>query len=123
MPDDWAHISRECARSIAPKGSASLLRSGQAKGKDYIAVKTSHTETRGEAETSRTAEMEEFGMSEFVSDAVPGMVILDDVYDTICEYEELYQSHIEARKGKRYRDDVYCFPTGWKKTLLSFKTS
>jgi len=56
---DWAYISRDCARSIAPKGQASLLRPVQAKGKDYIAVKTSQ-HYRDEAETSRTAEMEEF---------------------------------------------------------------
>ena len=60
-------------------------------------------------------------MSEFVSDAVPGMVILDDVYDTICEYEELYQSHIEARKGKRYRDDVLLFTDRLEENLIELQ--
>lgn len=60
-------------------------------------------------------------MSEFVSDAVPGMVILDDVYDTICEYEELYQSHIEARKGKRYRDDVLLFSDRLEENLIELQ--
>lgn len=60
-------------------------------------------------------------MSEFVSDAVPGMVILDDIYDTICEYEELYQSHLEARKGKRYRDDVLVFTDRLEENLIELQ--
>lgn len=47
-------------------------------------------------------------MSEIISDPTPGMSVIDNIYDKICEYEELYQSYIEARKGKRYRDDVWC---------------
>lgn len=60
-------------------------------------------------------------MEKNISDAAPGMVILDDVYDRICEYEELYQSHLEARKGKRYRDDVLLFTDRLEENLIELQ--
>lgn len=56
-----------------------------------------------------------------ISDTAPGMVILDDVYDKICDYEELYQSHIEARKGKRYRNDVLVFTDRLEENLIELQ--
>ena len=56
-----------------------------------------------------------------ISDYSTGMVILDDVYDRICEYEELYQSHLEARKGKRYRDDVLLFTDKLEENLIELQ--
>ena len=47
--------------------------------------------------------------TEVSPEKIPGMVTLDYIYDEICSYEGLYQSHLEARKGKRYRDDVLVF--------------
>lgn len=56
-----------------------------------------------------------------ISDTAPGMEILDDVYDGICEYEELYNSHLEARKGKRYRDDVLVFTDRLEENLIEIQ--
>lgn len=56
-----------------------------------------------------------------ISDTTPGMAILDDVYDGICEYEELYKSHLEARKGKRYRDDVLVFTDKLEENLIEIQ--
>ena len=36
----------------------------------------------------------------------PPINYLTDAYDRIYDYEELYNSYLEARKNKRYRDDV-----------------
>lgn len=60
-------------------------------------------------------------MERNLSDTAPGMVTLDDVYDRICEYEELYQSHLEARKGKRYRDDVLVFTDKLEENLIELQ--
>lgn len=60
-------------------------------------------------------------MTEIVSDPAPGMMILDDIYDKICDYEELYQSHIEARKGKRYRDDILVFTDRLEENLIELQ--
>ena len=56
-----------------------------------------------------------------LSDTAPGTVVLDDIYDTICDYEELYQSHLEARKGKRYRDDVLLFSDRLEENLIELQ--
>lgn len=56
-----------------------------------------------------------------ISETTEGMVILDDVYDRICDYEELYQSHLEARKGKRYRDDVLVFTDRLEENLIELQ--
>lgn len=60
-------------------------------------------------------------MEKNLSDTAPGMATLDDVYDRICEYEELYQSHLEARKGKRYRDDVLVFTDKLEENLIELQ--
>lgn len=65
--------------------------------------------------------MEEFNVNKAISDTTPGMVILDDVYGRICEYEELYLSHLEARKGKRYRDDVLVFTDKLEENLIELQ--
>lgn len=60
-------------------------------------------------------------MQENVSDPIPGMELLEDVYGRICDYEELYQSHLEARKGKRYRDDVMIFTDKLEENLITLQ--
>lgn len=60
-------------------------------------------------------------MSEIISDPTPGMSVIDNIYDKICEYEELYQSYIEARKGKRYRDDVLVFTDNLEENLIELQ--
>lgn len=60
-------------------------------------------------------------MTEIISDPAPGIVMLDDIYDKICDYEELYQSHIEARKGKRYRDDILMFTDRLEENLIELQ--
>lgn len=76
-----------------------------------------------EAETSHTAEMEKkLNMTTEISpEKIPGMVTLDDIYDEICSYEGLYQSHLEARKGKRYRDDVLVFTDRLEENLIELQ--
>ena len=54
----------------------------------------------------------------YLSDTAPGMAVLDNVYDDICQFEELYQSHLEARKGKRYRNDVMLFSDDLESNLI-----
>ncbi|MCD7891622.1 MAG: hypothetical protein LUG26_07755 [Ruminococcus sp.] len=61
-------------------------------------------------------------MSDIVSDPALGITTIDNIYDKICEYEELYQSHLEARKGKRYRDDVLVFTDNLEENLASKRT-
>jgi len=40
---------------------------------------------------------------------VDGMSVLDNVYDKIYDYDWLYDSYLEARKGKRYKNEVMRF--------------
>lgn len=56
-----------------------------------------------------------------ISETTEGMATLDDIYDRICEYEELYQSHLEARKGKRYRGDVLVFTDRLEENLIELQ--
>lgn len=51
----------------------------------------------------------------------PGFSTIDDVYDKICDYEELYKSHLEARKGKRFRDDVMIFTDRLEENLIELQ--
>lgn len=59
--------------------------------------------------------------TEVSPEKIPGMVTLDDIYDEICSYEGLYQSHLEARKGKRYRDDVLVFTDRLEENLIELQ--
>lgn len=54
MPDMEAYISRDYARSIAPKGVGFPPAEIQTKGKDYIAVKTPEYGTGGGGEKHRS---------------------------------------------------------------------
>lgn len=49
------------------------------------------------------------------------MTVLTDVYSKMCEYAELYESHLEARKGKRYRDDVLLFSDALEENLITLQ--
>ena len=40
---------------------------------------------------------------------VEGMSVLDNAYDKIYDYEWLYDSYLEARKGKRYKPEIMRF--------------
>lgn len=51
----------------------------------------------------------------------PGFSTIDNVYDKICDYEELYKSHLEARKGKRFRDDVMIFTDRLEENLIELQ--
>lgn len=59
--------------------------------------------------------------TEISPEKIPGMVTLDDIYDEICSYEGLHQSHLEARKGKRYRDDVLVFTDRLEENLIELQ--
>lgn len=63
--------------------------------------------------------MEEIGISAPVQNR--GCFVLDNLYEKICDYEELYQSHLEARKGKRYRDDVMVFSDNLEENLITIQ--
>lgn len=45
--------------------------------------------------------------------------VLTDVFEKICDYEELYQAYLEARKGKRYRDDVMKYADNLEENLIN----
>ncbi len=49
---------------------------------------------------------------------VNGMTVLDNIYDKLCEFEELYQSYLEARKGKRYRGEIMRFTDNLEENLM-----
>lgn len=60
-------------------------------------------------------------MTDILKGPTQDMAVLDDVYDSICEYEWLYQSHLEARKRKRYRDDVLVFTNNLEENLIQIQ--
>lgn len=60
-------------------------------------------------------------MADILKGPTQGMTVLDDVYDNICEYEWLYQSHLEARKGKRYRNDILVFTDNLEENLIQIQ--
>ena len=58
---------------------------------------------------------------DFGTEPTPGMAVLADVYPKMCEYEELYESYLEARKGKRFRDDVMLFADNLEENLIELQ--
>ena len=60
-------------------------------------------------------------MADILKGPAQDIAVLDDVYDSICEYEWLYQSHLEARKGKRYRNDVLVFTDNLEENLIQIQ--
>lgn len=56
-----------------------------------------------------------------ISETIEGMTVLDGAYDRICDYEELYNSYLEARKGKRYREDVLVFTDRLEENLIQIQ--
>lgn len=60
-------------------------------------------------------------MADVMKGPAQNMSVLDDVYESICEYEWLYQSHLEARKGKRYRNDVLVFTNNLEENLIQIQ--
>lgn len=52
------------------------------------------------------------------SETRPGPVMLTDIYDGICDFEELYQSYLEARAGKRYREEVLAYTANLEENLI-----
>lgn len=51
----------------------------------------------------------------------PPINYLTDAYERIYDYEELYNSYLEARKGKRYRDDVLKFTDDLESNLIELQ--
>ena len=49
---------------------------------------------------------------------VNGMTTIDSVFDKMCDFEELYLSYLEARKGKRYRDEILRYTDNLEENLL-----
>lgn len=48
-------------------------------------------------------------------------LIIDDVFDEITSFQWLYDSHLNARKLKRYRDDVLLFSDHLERNLLDLQ--
>lgn len=46
---------------------------------------------------------------------------LDNVYQRIYDFENLYQAYLQARKGKRYREDVLRFSTTLEESLIQIQ--
>lgn len=55
------------------------------------------------------------------NELIPQMNCLTDVYSQIYDYESLYNSYLEARKNKRYRDDVLQFTDGLEENLIELQ--
>ena len=54
-------------------------------------------------------------------ESIPQMKCLTDIYGQIYDYEGLYQSYLEARKNKRYRDDVLKFTDRLEENLIELQ--
>lgn len=50
---------------------------------------------------------------------IEGLSVLTDVYDKICEVDELEKAYRNARKGKRYRYDVLKFADELEENLIN----
>ena len=44
---------------------------------------------------------------------------ITDVYDKLCDFEDLYISHLNARKQKRYRNEIMVFTDNLEQQLWS----
>ena len=55
------------------------------------------------------------------NELIPQMNCLTDVYSQIYDYESLYNSYLEARKNKRYRDDVLQFTDRLEENLIELQ--
>lgn len=51
----------------------------------------------------------------------PPINYLTDAYERIYDYEELYNSYLEARKNKRYRDDVLKYTDNLESNLIELQ--
>lgn len=49
------------------------------------------------------------------------MQTLNNIYHKIYEFEELYDAHLNARKRKRYRDDVMIFTDNLEENLIELQ--
>lgn len=79
-------------------------------GKDCFAVK---------AETSHTAFLFSRRYSAITTIEKPqGLAVLKDIYSGMCDFEELYECYLDARRGKRYRDDILLFTDNLEANLL-----
>ncbi len=51
----------------------------------------------------------------------PPINYLTDIYEKIYDYEELYNAYLEARKNKRYRDDVLKYTDRLEENLIQLQ--
>lgn len=51
----------------------------------------------------------------------PPINYLTDIYERIYDFEELYNSYLEARKNKRYRDDVLKYTDNLETNLIELQ--
>lgn len=51
----------------------------------------------------------------------PGMSVLEDVYDGMCEFDDLLISYRNARKGKRYKRQVLAFTDNLESEIISIR--
>lgn len=47
--------------------------------------------------------------------------VLDNVFDRMCDFDELYKAHLNARKGKRFREDVLLFTDRLEENLIEIQ--
>lgn len=50
---------------------------------------------------------------------IQNLSVLDNIYDKICEFDELEKAYRNARKGKRYRQDVLEFTADLEGNLIN----
>lgn len=57
-------------------------------------------------------------MSEGTTRGPEGLRVIDDVFESIYDFDELCEAHRKARKGKRYRGDVMHFTSRLEENLI-----
>lgn len=59
--------------------------------------------------------------TEVISTGGSDFQIMDNIFDTICDFDELYDAHLHARKGKRFRPDVLQFTDRLEENLIEIQ--
>lgn len=56
-----------------------------------------------------------------MEDRPQGINVIDDAYERMCDFEELYRCYLDARRQKRYRDDIMEFTDRLEPNLFEIK--
>ncbi|MCD7958240.1 MAG: hypothetical protein LUF89_01615 [Ruminococcus sp.] len=56
-----------------------------------------------------------------MEDRPQGINVIDGAYERMCDFEELYRCYLDARRQKRYRDDIMEFTDRLEPNLFEIK--